>query len=196
MDKSPMLSVLGVDEAGRGALAGPVVACAVALKPSFCFFNEMNDSKKLNETTRERLFELIQPHIRLGVGMATHRCIDTMNILKATLLAMKKAIIRVPNQKYTVVIDGRDCPLIDMPCTAKIKADTTVVEVMAASICAKVIRDKIMRKYHRIYDQYNFNQHKGYGTTVHYDRLFEFGHSPIHRLSFNLSKQLTLFARH
>jgi ribonuclease HII len=191
-----MLSVLGVDEAGRGALAGPVVACAVALKPSFCFFNEMNDSKKLNETTRERLFELIQPHIRLGVGMATHRCIDTMNILKATLLAMKKAIIRVPNQKYTVVIDGRDCPLIDMPCTAKIKADTTVVEVMAASICAKVIRDKIMRKYHRIYDQYNFNQHKGYGTTVHYDRLFEFGHSPIHRLSFNLSKQLTLFARH
>ena len=191
-----MLSVLGVDEAGRGALAGPVVACAVALKPSFCFFNEMNDSKKLNETTRERLFELIQPHIRLGVGMATHRCIDTMNILKATLLAMKKAIIRVPNQKYTVVIDGRDCPLIDMPCTAKIKADTTVVEVMAASICAKVIRDKIMCKYHRIYDQYNFNQHKGYGTTVHYDRLFEFGHSPIHRLSFNLSKQLTLFARH
>ncbi len=196
MDRHPTQPVLGVDEAGRGALAGPVVACAVALKSSFCFFDEMNDSKKLNDATRKHLFELIQPHIILGVGMATHRCIDAMNILKATLLAMKKAIVRVPGQHYTVVIDGRDCPPINMPCKAKIKADASVVEVMAASICAKVLRDKIMCKYHRIYDQYDFNQHKGYGTIDHYDRLFEFGHSPIHRQSFNLSKQLTLFSRH
>jgi ribonuclease HII len=184
---------VGVDEAGRGALAGPIVACAVGLKPSFTFHNIVNDSKKINETNRKLIFNLIQPHIHLGIGMSTHRLIDKYNVLNATLIAMQKAIRRVPLQPFKVIIDGHITPKVTVPCTSKVKADTTVIEVMAASICAKVIRDHIMVKYHHIYPLYSFKKHKGYGTKDHYNQLFKHGQCPIHRLTFNLHQQLSLF---
>ncbi len=191
MSKKPVIA--GVDEAGRGALAGPVVSCCVVFKDSFEFFDDIDDSKSLREQTRNDLFNLIRPHIHLGIGMGSHRLINKSNILKATLRAMQIAIRKNPTHIDHAIIDGNKKPRVSVSCEAIIKADATVAEVMAASICAKVIRDRLMKKYHRIYGGYSFDLHKGYGTKRHYESLFNQGHCPIHRTSFNLNKQLTLF---
>lgn len=183
----------GIDEAGRGALAGPVVACCVVLKESFSLHDDVNDSKKLSPKNRDHLFNAIIPHIQLGIGMATHRLINKINILNATLMAMKTAIRRFPAPIGHAIIDGNKAPKLTISHETMIKADGKIPEVMAASICAKVIRDRLMQKYHRIYTQYGFDSHKGYGTKQHYNALFDLGHCPIHRTTFNLNKQLTLF---
>lgn len=188
------LKLIGVDEAGRGALAGPVVACAVSILPSFTFFEDVADSKVLTQSKRDRIYAMVRPHIALGIGIASHRYIDRYNILKATLIAMEKAVRRIPTQGgATVIVDGNHAPRINMPCEARVKADATVTEVMLASICAKVLRDRLMQKYHRFYPRFGFDRHKGYGTRDHYDALHKGGHSHIHRTSFNLNKQLELF---
>lgn len=185
--------IAGIDEAGRGALAGPVVACAVAFKDSFDLFNDINDSKQLSETKRSKLFDQMRDTIYLGVGIVSHRKINRMNILQATFLAMSKSVRKIPTSIDHVIIDGNKTPNIDISCEAIVKADTKIDQVKAASICAKVIRDRLMIKYHRIYSEYGFDGHKGYGTKKHYDSLFDHGHCPIHRTGFNLNKQLTLF---
>ena len=187
------LVLAGVDEAGRGALAGPVVACAVTLKSSFTFGSEVNDSKQLTASKRHQLFTVIRPHIHLGIGMATHRFIDSHNILQATLISMQKAICRLPLVPTNVIVDGTHRPTVSMPCEPRVKADAHVQEVMVASICAKVLRDRLMQKYHRVYPQFGFDRHKGYGTQYHYDMLYKNGHCHVHRTSFNLNKQLELF---
>ena len=186
--------IAGVDEAGRGALAGPVVACSVSFKSSFDFFDVIDDSKKLSEEKRYKIFNQIQPHIYLGTGIVSHRYINRTNILQATLVAMRKAINKMPIKVDHAIIDGNRVPRVDISCAAVIKADATIPEVKAASICAKVIRDRLMIKYNRIYTRYAFDGHKGYGTKQHYDSLHEHGHCAIHRVDFNLNKQLTLFS--
>ena len=184
--------IAGVDEAGRGALAGPVVACCATLKSS-CFHSEINDSKKLTPKKRDELFNLIQDHIHLGIGLSSHRLINRKNVLKATMIAMQHAVRKHTSPIDHVIIDGNKAPKLTISHETMVKADAKVAEVMVASICAKVIRDRLMQKYDRIYSVYGFNAHKGYGTKNHYDALHKHGHCAIHRTSFNLNKQLTLF---
>lgn len=183
----------GIDEAGRGALAGPVVACCVVFKPSFAFNDMVNDSKKLPAKKRIELFNLFRNDIYLGIGLASHRLINKKNILNATLIAMKNSLRRAPSSCNFVIIDGNRGPKLTVPYKTMIKADERIPEVMVASICAKVIRDRLMLKYHNLYSEYGFDLHKGYGTQKHYEALFKHGACPIHRTSFNLNKQLTLF---
>ncbi len=192
MNESTRL-IAGVDEAGRGALAGPVVACSVTFKPTFNAHDILDDSKKLTEEKRYKIFNEIQSHIYLGTGIVSHRYINRTNILQATLVAMRKAINKMPIKIDHAIIDGNRIPRVDVSCAALIKADTTIPEVKAASICAKVIRDRLMIKYNRIYTRYAFDGHKGYGTKQHYESLHEHGHCAIHRVEFNLNTQLTLF---
>lgn len=185
--------IAGVDEAGRGALAGPVVSCCIVFKDSFSIYDDIDDSKKLSEQKRYQLFDMIRPHVHLGIGIVSHRLIGRINVLQATLTAMAIAIRKTPVVIDHAIIDGNRIPTVSIPCEAVVKADATIPEVKAASICAKVIRDRLMLKYHRIYSDYAFDVHKGYGTRRHYDSLYDHGHCPIHRTSFNLNKQLTLF---
>ncbi len=192
LDK-PTAIIAGVDEAGRGALAGPVVACCVVLKPSFNLHNDVNDSKKLSETKRNILFNALQEDVYLGIGLLSHRALSTQNILTATLNAMATAIRKVPGHFDHIIIDGNKAPELTQSFETMVKADANVIEVMVASICAKVIRDRLMLKYDRIYSGYGFKSHKGYGTKIHYNALFDQGPCPIHRTTFNLNKQLTLF---
>ena len=189
----PKQVLAGVDEAGRGALAGPVVACSVVFKKSFSLFDKIADSKQLSEIKRYALFDEMRAFIHLGIGIVSHRKINSINILEATFLAMATALRKTPVMIDHAIIDGNKTPTTNISCEAVIKADATVDQVKAASICAKVIRDRLMIKYHRIYSTYGFNIHKGYGTRQHYNQLFNHGHCPIHRTSFNLNKQLTLF---
>jgi ribonuclease HII len=186
--------LMGVDEAGRGALAGPIVACCVQFKPTFSLHSELNDSKQLSAAQRHTIFNAMKDDIYLGVGMASHRLIDKINVFQATMIAMTKAINKIANSNHHVIIDGNRVPKIEGPtCEAIVKADTKVAEVKAASICAKVLRDRLMEKYDRFLPEYGFKKHKGYGTKLHYTALFDYGKSVIHRESFNLSKQLTLW---
>ena len=185
--------IAGVDEAGRGALAGPVVACCVVLKASFNLHDEVNDSKKLSEQKRNALFNNFLDDIFLGIGLNSHRFISTHNVLNATMVAMKTAIRKNVGGFNHIIIDGNKAPQLNQSFETMVKADSIITEVMVASICAKVIRDRLMQKYNRIYGGYGFDQHKGYGTKLHYDSLFRNGPCPIHRSSFNLNKQLTLF---
>jgi len=187
------LITAGIDEAGRGALAGPVIACCVILKPSFCYFSELNDSKKLTEKKRITIFNTIKPHLYLTIGAVSHKTIESINILNATLLAMKKSINKSSQPIDHIIIDGNKQPKTTISCETKVKADATVPQVQAASICAKVIRDLLMQHYNKKYPGYNFDHHKGYGTKQHYDIIQKKGPSPIHRLTFNLNKQLTLW---
>ena len=126
----------GIDEAGRGALAGPVVACCVVLKKSFTFYDDVNDSKQVSAKKRNQLFNDIMPHIHLGIGMGTHRLINKINVLNATLFAMKTAIRRLPTQINHAIIDGNKAPELTISYETMVKADAKVTEVMVASICA------------------------------------------------------------
>jgi ribonuclease HII len=166
--------IVGVDEAGRGPLAGPVVAGAVIL-----------DSKKLNEKSRERLFLLIQESaLAWGLGVASVEEIDCINILQASLLAMQRAVAALKIKPEFALIDGNICPKLPCPAQAIIGGDDTVPAISAASILAKVTRDHLMREFDRDYPLYGFAQHKGYGTAQHLKALITHGPSKIHRLSF------------
>lgn len=177
----------GVDEAGRGPLAGPVFAAAVILDPDAPIAG-LNDSKKLSEKKREALFDvIIERAAAYAVASASVEEIEQYNILQATYLAMSRAVGAVSRQKTPslVLVDGnRLPPQITLPCRALVKGDALSASVAAASILAKVSRDRLLLELDRQYPEYAFAQHKGYGTALHYERLAEYGPSPVHRMSF------------
>ena len=176
--------VAGLDEAGRGPLAGPVVAAAVVL-PRRCLLAGLNDSKQLTEAERERLYdEILQRALGVGVGQASEREIDAMNILEATRLAMGRAIQALPSVPDYLLLDALELPAVHLPQRAIIKGDVLSVSIAAASVVAKVTRDRLMGGYHRQYPQYNFQAHKGYGTAEHLRMLAVHGPCAIHRRSF------------
>lgn len=181
-------SIVGIDEAGRGPLAGPVVAAAVQLG-STKFSNEIIDSKRLSPKKRELAYEEILRNCQVGVGIATALEIDTFNILQATFFAMTRALEALPGNVDFCLVDGNlKIPQLDLPQKAIIKGDNTSLSIAAASIVAKVERDKLMEYYDRIYPYYNFKQNKGYGTKEHRQAIEEFGRCPLHRGSFKSAK--------
>jgi ribonuclease HII len=188
--------ICGIDEAGRGPLAGPVCAAAVILSDTFPL-RLLNDSKKLTAAHRDEVRKIIcKEALAWGVGWATHEEIDSINILQASLLAMKRAfedMLKKTDPKHplplgeiTAVIDGKFTPNISVPCTAMIKADAQVPEVMAASILAKTERDMYMDKMALLYPQFGYEKHKGYPTKDHREAVLKHGPSPIQRLSFKV----------
>ena len=209
--------IVGIDEAGRGPLAGPVIACAITL-PQFSIsvpsghlpqgnnsqFSNLKDSKLLSPKQREKLYLLLKQHpdVHWGIGNVSEKQIDKINILQATRLAMKKAVLSLEQKlrkragkSYhhflidSLIIDGNT--LLDLPISQKaiVKADATIFQCMAASIIAKVTRDRLMLRLHEKYPVYGFDRHKGYGTKLHFAMLKKHGPCPIHRLSFAPCKQ-------
>ena len=229
--------VIGTDEVGRGPLCGPVVACAAMCKdPNFEIpanlqkqFDLIRDSKKLSEKQREEIFDFIQEHFYVGLGLCDHETIDRINILEASFLSMKKAIqdlmrnveretnkkiqdtrynnqtndknqnsntkenldSKIQNQKSIVLVDGnKTIPNLSMEQYAVIGGDKLVKSISAASIVAKVTRDRMMKEFAILYPQYGLEKHMGYGTKVHMQALIEYGPCPIHRKSFAPVKKL------
>jgi len=179
-----MRLVAGVDEAGRGPLAGPVVAGAVILDPA-CVPAGIRDSKQLSERARTRLFdEIVEAAIAVGVGVVAPEVIDRVNILKATLEAMAESVRGLEVQPDCVIVDGRSLPDLETPTVALVRGDARCVSVAAASIVAKVTRDRIMVEMDEIHPQYRFARNKGYGTRDHLEALRRFGPTPVHRFSF------------
>lgn len=176
--------VAGVDEAGRGPLAGPVVAAAVILddhKP----IKGLADSKKLTALRREKLFDEIRAKaLCCSVALATVEEIDRLNILQATMLAMQRAVAGLRLKPVKVLVDGNRLPPLDMLAEAIVQGDAKVQAISAASILAKVTRDRLLDELHQRHPQYGFNQHKGYGTAQHMDALRQHGPLPEHRRSF------------
>lgn len=177
--------VCGVDEAGRGPLAGPVCAAAVIL-PFDCEIEGLNDSKKISEKKREALYDvIIEKAIAFSVAYGTLREIEEYNILEATYIAMNRAIDGLEIQPDYALIDGNRTPKdIKIPCQTIVKGDSKSCSISAASILAKVTRDRLMLEYDKKYPQYLFAKHKGYGTKAHYDAIKQHGVCEIHRLSF------------
>ena len=176
--------ICGVDEAGRGPLAGPVYAAAVIL-PRGLVLEGLDDSKKLTEKKREALFDPIREQaIAYGIAFATVEEIEERNILNATFLAMNRAIEKLGPAPELALIDGNRNTGITFPSRCVVKGDAKCADIAAASVLAKVSRDRFMLEMARQYPQYRFEQHKGYGTKLHYDMLREYGPSPIHRMSF------------
>jgi len=197
--------IIGVDEAGRGPLAGPVVAAAVMLRPlplkrfSLPQYRErLDDSKKVPAAQRERSFSEISKKSLVGVGLKDHRFIDKRNICRATLLAMREAVLslikefcRLNSKKekeirrdVCVLVDGNMKPDTPYRTASIVKGDSKSLSVAAASIVAKVTRDRIMQSYDRRYPLYGFSKHKGYGTRLHLEAIQKYGPCPIHRRTF------------
>lgn len=177
-------NVCGVDEAGRGPLCGPVVAGACIL-PLGCEIAGLNDSKKLTEKKRELLYsEITQKAISWSVALATVEEINELNILEATLLAMRRAISNLSQNANFALIDGNICRNFDIPAKCVIHGDSISPSIAAASILAKVTRDRICYELDGLYPEYHIARHKGYGTKLHMDALRQFGPSPIHRKQF------------
>lgn len=178
------LSVCGIDEAGRGPLAGPVCAAAVIL-PDGLEIPGLDDSKKLTEKKREALFPVIEEKaVAFGIAFASEQEIDEINILQATFLAMRRAFDALSAPCGYALVDGNRMPPLPVPGEAVVKGDGRSMSIAAASILAKVSRDRLMLEYAKQFPQYGFEQHKGYGTKLHVERLREFGPSPIHRRTF------------
>jgi ribonuclease HII len=175
----------GVDEAGRGPLAGPVVACCAVI-PSDFDFTGINDSKKLTSKRREKIFErIIAEKIPFGVGIVDSLEIDRINILQATYAAMRLAVAQMPFPPDMLLIDGLPVPkLSQSPQTAIVGGDGLSASIAAASIIAKVTRDRLMCEYSAIYPEYGFERHKGYGSALHLAAIQQHGPCPIHRQSF------------
>jgi len=183
-----------LDEAGRGPLAGPVVAACVIFKANIGLNNQLadiKDSKKLTAKKREELFDKIKENfIEVGVGACDHRTIDKINILQASFLAMKKAIGSLKTKPRFIMVDGGlKLPNSSMPQQAYVKGDERIFSIAAASIIAKVTRDRLMREMDKLYPNYGFAKHKGYGTKLHLEKLKQYGPCPIHRLSFRRVKK-------
>ena len=177
-------AVCGVDEAGRGPLAGPVFAAAVIL-PEGCEIEGLNDSKKLSEKKREALFDVIKEKaISYSVASVDEKTIDEINILQATYLAMKTAVEGLDVPADYALIDGNRMPPLSIDGETVVKGDAKSMSIAAASILAKVSRDRFMLEIDKKYPQYQFSKHKGYGTKLHYEMLAEYGVSDCHRLSF------------
>lgn len=176
--------ICGVDEAGRGPLAGPVYAAAVIL-PSDCVIEGLNDSKKLTEKKREALFdEIKEKALAYGIASADENEIDEINILNATFLAMKRAIASLSVRPDLALIDGNQKPHTDIEEVTVIKGDAKSMSIAAASVLAKVSRDRFMLEMAEKYPQYEFARHKGYGTKLHYEKIAQYGVCDIHRLTF------------
>jgi len=176
--------ICGIDEAGRGPLAGPVFAAAVILPPNQ-LIEGLNDSKKLSAKKREALFDVIQKTaVSCAVGFATEQEIDEINILQATFLAMKRAYDGLSVQPELALVDGNRMPRLGVETQTIIKGDALSASIAAASILAKVSRDRLMVEIDRIYPQYQFAKHKGYGTALHMELLRQYGPCPVHRKSF------------
>lgn len=177
--------ICGVDEAGRGPLAGPVCAAAVIL-PLDIEIDGLNDSKKLSEKKREALFDVIQEKALAScIAYGSLEEIESVNILEATFLAMNRAIDGLPIKADFALIDGNRVPKgIKIPCETVVKGDAKSMSIAAASILAKVSRDRLLLEYDEKYPQYNFKKHKGYGTKEHTDLILKYGPCEIHRLSF------------
>jgi len=181
--------VAGLDEAGRGPLAGPVVAAAVCFCSANKFFSltskyKINDSKKLSEKQREKIYKILTNHLNIkwGVGIVSEKVIDKINILEATKLAMQKSLKNL-NPDF-LLLDGNFKINSIVRQKPVVKGDQKVMSIAAASIIAKVTRDRIMQKFHKKYPQYGFDKHKGYGTKLHFNKIKEVGPCPIHRKSF------------
>ena len=191
--------IIGVDEAGRGPLAGPVMTAAVAImindKCEELLNLGVNDSKKLSPKKREEIFKILTSHplVLWSVGEASEKEIDEINILQASLLAMRRAVEklidkndRLERENFFVYIDGREViPNLTANQKSIINGDAKVFSIAAASIIAKVTRDRLMLEYAKKYPQYQFEKHKGYGTKLHYEMIKKHGLSPIHRKSFH-----------
>lgn len=176
--------VCGVDEAGRGPLAGPVCAAAVIL-PRDLEIEGLNDSKKLSDKRRRALFEQITAQaVSYGIAFATEQEIDEINILQATFLAMRRAMERLTVRPSIALIDGNRETDFGLPVRTIVKGDSLSANIAAASILAKVTRDDFMMQQAELYPQYGFDVHKGYGTRTHYDALRKYGPCPIHRRTF------------
>lgn len=176
--------ICGVDEAGRGPLAGPVCAAAVIL-PKGLELPGLNDSKKLTDKKRRELFPIIKEQaIAYGIGLASHEEIDEINILQATYLAMERAMQQLEGKADFALIDGNRAKDFGLPVRTVVKGDSLSASIAAASILAKVTRDDIMLEMAEKYPEYGFDVHKGYGTKAHYEALRVHGHSPIHRMTF------------
>lgn len=176
--------ICGVDEAGRGPLAGPVCAAAVIL-PVDTVIEGVNDSKKLSEKKREALFDIIrETAVSYAVAFASVEEIESMNILNATMLAMKRAVEGLDVSADYAMIDGNRMPRLDIPGECVVKGDAQSMSIACASILAKVSRDRLLYKYAEEYPVYQFDKHKGYGTKAHVAALKEYGPCPYHRLSF------------
>jgi ribonuclease HII len=190
--------ICGVDEVGRGPLAGPVVAAAVILPPD-TNIKGLNDSKKLSESQRNELFdEIVHLGLVCAVGILDHEAIDAMNILRASLMAMRKAVVDLKITPEVVLVDGNQpIPRLDYPQYAIVGGDASCRSIAAASIVAKVTRDRIMERFETLHPQFSFSKHKGYPTPEHLDELREHGPCVIHRKSFkpvaSLKEQYALF---
>lgn len=186
----------GVDEAGRGPLAGPVVAACVVIGPDFKIDHPdlelVADSKALSAKKRERLFGIIKEKVlAVEIGVVDNLTIDKINILQASFLAMRRAIRRLAvNPDYILLDGGFKIPKLDKPQTAIVKGDGTVWAIAAASIIAKVSRDWLMAEIDKEYPQYEFAKHKGYGTKLHFSKIKELGPCPLHRFSFSPMKEM------
>lgn len=181
--------IAAIDEAGRGPLAGPVVSACVIIDKNFKITPELikvKDSKKLSAKNRQELFSIIKKNVKaVAIGICDHKIIDEVNILQATFLSMKKALIQTNLNPDIVLVDGKfNIPKIKISQQAIISGDNLVFSIAMASIIAKVSRDFMMEKFHQQYPQYGFDKHKGYGTKLHMEMINLYGPCPIHRLSF------------
>ncbi len=181
--------IVGVDEAGRGPLAGPVVAAAVAYASEWQLAG-LDDSKKLSPQARERLFPIIKDQaLGHGIGIVDVATIDEINILQAALLAMKYAVSALPEKPDILLIDGNKRIVTEVEQWTIVKGDSLSQSIAAASVLAKVTRDRLMEKYHEEFPQYEFDRHKGYGTRLHRDLIREHGPCSIHRRTFKGVKE-------
>lgn len=179
-----LVPMCGVDEAGRGPLAGPVFAAAVILDPAVPI-NGLRDSKKLSAARRDELAKLIRIHaLAWSVTQCSEAEIDSLNILQATMLAMRRAVEGLAVLPRLALIDGNRCPMLQVASQAIVKGDDLVPAISAASILAKTARDAALKDLHLQFPQYAFDQHKGYPTALHLERLRQYGVSPVHRRSY------------
>ena len=177
-------AICGVDEAGRGPLAGPVCAAAVILPPN-TIIDGVNDSKKLTEKKREALFDVIkETAVSYSIAYASVEEIESINILNATMLAMKRAVEGLDVKADYAMIDGNKMPQLDIDGETIVKGDAKSMSIACASILAKVSRDRLLYEYAKEYPQYQFDKHKGYGTAAHREAILEYGPCPYHRMSF------------
>jgi len=176
--------ICGVDEAGRGPLAGPVCAAAVIL-PRGLVIPGLNDSKKLTDKRRRELFDIIVAEAEAyGIAFASEQEIDEINILQATFLAMERAVSRLSVKPDLALVDGNRAPKLPLPVKTVVKGDSLSANIAAASILAKVTRDRLLEELDETYPAYGFSVHKGYGTKRHYEALRENGPCPVHRMTF------------
>lgn len=182
--KYDVARICGVDEAGRGPLAGPVVAAAVIFPRPYIIHDAIADSKTLSAKKREKLYSYITEHAAYGVGICSAQEIDSINILQASLLAMRRAVESLTAQPDIALIDGNKAPALNCPAQCIVKGDSLSMSIAAASIIAKVTRDRIMAELANTYPEYGFEAHAGYGTRQHLDAIKNHGITPAHRRSF------------